>query len=66
MSSTSNAAVDGFWADPQYPLGHKGANRLAPGRVAVLGKVLDIPGERRLAWNKRLNAEYGNSIWKEH
>jgi hypothetical protein len=49
-----------FGADP------KGAKPLAPGRVAVLGKVGNIPGERRLAWNKRLDAEYVNIILKEY
>ena len=52
--------MDGFWADPE------GAKLLAPGGVAVLGKVLDIPGERRLAWNKQLDAEYVNITLKEY
>ncbi len=60
MSSASNAAMDGFWADPQ------GAKLLAPGRVAALGKILDIPGERRLAWNEQLDAEYVNITMKEY
>ena len=49
-----------FGADPA------GAKLLAPDRVAALGKVDDIPCERRRAWNEQLNAEYGNITLKEH
>jgi hypothetical protein len=44
----------------------KRAKPLAPGCVAVLEKADNIPCERRLAWNKRLNAEYVNITLKEY
>lgn len=39
---------------------------LVPGRVAVLGKVDDIPYERRLTWNEQNSAERDNITPKEH